>query len=655
MLPTRVICYGKDEPLPRRTPLRAGPLSLVWEDGDLRNVKLGDIEIVRRIYVAIRDRNWGTVPPVMSNLAMEVGPDSFRIGFDVANRGGEIDFTWHGEITGDADGAIRFGMDGIAHSTFLRNRIGFCVLHPDNIAGARARVDHVDGTREEGRLPVFFVPDQPVLPFAEMSGMAHEVEPGVWAELRFAGDIFEMEDQRNWTDASYKTFCTPLRIPYPAEAPAGTRIVQSVTLALRDARATIPAAFGDAPREATFILDLERPPAPLPEIGLGVASHGAPLTERELALLRSLHPAHLRVDLVLSDPGYPARLRQAAQEAASLGASLEIALFVAPDHAAAELDGLGVAVDAAQPRVARWLIFPEREVFKGGTPLAEVLEPARAVLPGYGPAPILSGANTDFIFLARSVPPLDLVDGLTFAITPQVHAFDNASVVETLGTQGQAVASARAIAGELPVQVSPVTLKMRHNPYASGAIAPTPPGELPSQVDPRQMSLFLAGWTAASIKHIAENGASWITYFETTGWRGVMETADGSPVPDKFRSIAGGVFPVYHVLADVGEFRADGVLRSRSSDPLAFDGLALRRGDAVRVLLANLTAESQTVAVRGLLGEVVLRLLDATNAESAMRHPEAFRGAPPESRAVPTAGLLLDLPPYAVVRIDGSS
>ncbi len=61
MLPKAVLYYGKDEPLPEQVPLRAGPLTLSYEAGDLRYIKLGEHEILRRIYVAIRDRNWGTI------------------------------------------------------------------------------------------------------------------------------------------------------------------------------------------------------------------------------------------------------------------------------------------------------------------------------------------------------------------------------------------------------------------------------------------------------------------------------------------------------------------------------------------------------------------------------------------------------------------
>ena len=46
-------------------------------------------------------------------------------------------FVWKGVIEGDEQGTITYTMDGVARSTFLRNRIGFCVLHPSDCAGAR--------------------------------------------------------------------------------------------------------------------------------------------------------------------------------------------------------------------------------------------------------------------------------------------------------------------------------------------------------------------------------------------------------------------------------------------------------------------------------------------------------------------------------------
>lgn len=647
-----ILYYGQDQPPPRQVPLRAGPLSLVYEAGDLRYIRLGDQEILRRVYVAVRDRNWGTVTPVLSNVQIEAGADSFRISYDVENKQDGIDFFWRGTITGGADGAISFSMDGEARSTFSRNRLGFCVLHPLGCAGLRAWVEHVDGAVEETAFPQYIAPQlvidgliKPVHPFDEMRAMAYPVAPGLVAEIRFQGDIFEMEDQRNWTDASFKTYCTPLRLPFPVEVKAGTRISQSVTLALQG---NVPAKRVEAKETGPILTIDETPGPPLPRLGLGVASHGQPLGRQELERLRALNLAHLRVDLHLAEPDYGAKLGQAIAEAAGLGLNLEVALFLS-DHAAAELDAFVQVLDRLKPPVWAWLIFHESEKSTG----ERWIRLARERLAGYDPqARLGSGTNVFFTELNRDRPPVELLDLVCYSLNPQVHAFDNLSLVETLAAQAATVNSARQFSGVTPLVVSPVTLKMRFNPNATGPEPEPKPGQLPPQVDPRQMSLFGAGWTLGSLKYLAESGAHSLTYYETTGWRGVMETEAGSPLPDKFPSLPGEVFPLYHVLADVGEFAGGRVFPSRSSQPLRVEGLVLRRDNRTRILLANLSPDPQPVTIKPLPAGVHVRVLDESNAETARQAPETFRQQPGEFTRTAAGGLQLRLAPYALARID---
>jgi hypothetical protein len=655
MLPKNVLYYGKEEPLPEQVALRAGPLSVVYEEGDVRYIKLGDHEILRRIYVAIRDRNWGTVLPVISNVNMDIANDSFRISYDVQNKEGDIDFFWKGIITGDAQGTITFTMDGEARSTFLKNRIGFCILHPAECAGTECLIEHVDGTTEQAVLPEFIVPNQPLVPFAEMQALTHQVAPGLWARVSFSGDIFEMEDQRNWTDASFKTFSTPLRLPYPVEVKQGTKIVQTLTLTLQDERTQAEDKGAAQPAEAaplSFTLDAPSAATPLPLIGLAMASHGQPLTEREVARLKALHLDHLRVDLIPSDPAYPELLKRAKAEASALGVPLDVALRLS-DKADEELDQFKNMLDQVKPPVATWLVYPLHEQFWGGSATNEVLDLAHKHLGGYDPAARFgAGTNADLIFMLRTPPDLSQVDVVTFSMVPQVHAFDNSSIVETLAAQAVSVKSARRLAEGLPVMVSQVTFKMRFNAYATAPEPPTPPGQLPPPVEIRQMSLLGAGWTAGSIKYMAQSGAHRVTYYETTGWRGVMEIEDGSPVPDKFRSLPGSVFPLYHVLADVGEFAGETVIPTTSSDALKVNGLALHKNGQTRVLLANLSRERQHVSVHNLSSRVQVRRLNETNAEEAMESPEDFRASEAEVLETTKGTLNLTLLPYAVARID---
>jgi hypothetical protein len=542
-------------------------------------------------------------------------------------------------------------MDGEARTTFRRNRLGFCVLHPPTCAGRSTQIEHVDGTVEPSVFPVQIAPQlvvdgeiKPVAPFAEMRGLAYEAAPGVRAEIRFEGDIFEMEDQRNWTDASYKSYCTPLRLPFPVEVQAGTRIRQAITLRLVGQPPSIQVREDAAP---TVTLDAA-PPRPLPSIGLGLASHGQPLTATEIVRLQTLRPAHLRADLRLDKPEAAASLRRATAEAEALGCALEIALFV-PDDAEAALAKLAQQVAELQPPVGAWLLF------RGATRTSDaaLVALARRYL-----APLLPnahfGGGTDLFFteLNRYRPPLEGLNLVAYSINPQVHAFDNASLIETLEAQATTVASARALIGALPLAVGPVTLRMRYNPNATGPEPEPLPGELPAAVDVRQMSLFGAAWTLGSLKQLAGSDVQRLTYYETTGQRGVMETATGSPQPELFRSLPGAVFPLYHVLADAGEFAGGQIAPATTSHPLLTDGFTLHAGDHRRTLVANFSPARQTVWLRNAPAQVRVTLLDEENVEQAMTAPEQFRVQPGSEQQASDGVLQLHLRPYAVARLD---
>jgi hypothetical protein len=607
------------------------------------------------MYVAVRDRNWGTLPAILSNLQMVIGTDSFHITYTVENQQGEIDFAWQASIIGSAQGTLEFHMDGMARTTFLRNRIGFCVLHPAGCAGAACRVEHIDGSIEEGCFPGLISPDQPVHPFAEMRSLAHQVAPGMWAEVRFNGDIFEMEDQRNWTDASFKTFSTPLRLPYPVKIQAGTHIDQSILLQLKAERTGASEPAQARQPEDSFVhldLHLNAPGFPIPPIGLGVASHGHPLSQQELARLDALHLDHLRVDLPLADTGYPSRLRQAMAEAETLGAPLDIALLLSP-NAERDLDQFKQILERLRPRVRAWLVYPERENFQGGSPTRQFVELAQKGLGDWRPsAKWAAGANTDFIFLQRTPPPVELIDVTTLAINPQVHAFDHASLVETLETQGAVVSSARRLVGGLPVMISPITLKPRFNPYANSPQPALLPGELPAQVDVRQRSLLGAGWTLGSLKSLIMAGACSLTYYETTGWRGVMETEHGSPLLARFPSSPGEVFPLYSILWDVGQFTGGEALACISSNHLAADGMVLRKGERVCLLLANYTNQRQTVCLSAIRQQAHWRSLDETNAGEYFASPETFLSLTGDLIKAVGGEYHIILKPYAVARLE---
>lgn len=609
--------------------LHAGALTMFFDPKSafLRRICVGKIEIVRGIYAAVRDCNWGTVPAAISRLTSSISKNSFRIAFEVECREGDIDFHWRGRVSGSADSTVKFTFDGQALSTFARNRIGFCVLHPiRECRGARARCEQSGDRRVTLRFSRTIEPQIPgKATFCKMKSLAYEAGGGVWAELGFTGDVFEMEDQRNWTDASFKTYCTPLAQSIPVEVPMGTRIRQSVTLRLagRATRLTV--------EKSPAFLEIEVPRHPtheLPHIGLGVASHQQPLTALEIKRLAALRLTHLRVDVQFGHSDWQLTLKRAIGDAKKIGLRLELAIHLPRHDGARELGELSRIPPTS---IARVLVFRKGEIATS----AETLQFARRFLRVLR-APIGGGTNAHFCELNRACAVnrfgLSQCDFVGWPITPQVHAFDDLSIVETLEAQPDTVATARMIAAELPLIVSPITLRPRFNAVATSREPDPLPNMLPPQVDPRQRSLFAAAWTLGSIAALTSERAVSLTYFETSGWRGIMEIKTGPPLPKKFPSTPGAVFPVYFVFASLAGFQRIAPISTFADHRLSALALFDESGPR-RIILANLMAASLPVSLRmpASCSRGSFRMLDETNLKRATGSPELFlakRGEP---------------------------
>jgi hypothetical protein len=154
---------------------------------------------------------------------------------------------------------------------------------------------------------------------------------------------------------------------------------------------------------------------------------------------------------------------------------------------------------------------------------------------------------------------------------------------------------------------------------------------------------------------IAGEAAS-ATYYETTGWRGVVERETGPLLSARFPSEPGAAFPVYHVLADLcRDPRAEARLLS-SSAPLQAQALALRSDGRDRLLVANMEAREQTVRVVWPRGVYRGRSLDLETVATAAATPARFRES--RSLSVDTSArgeAELTLGAYAVVTLEESA
>lgn len=642
--PVNVVYYGSEQPLPERRLVRAGPVSAVLEGADLRYVAIGGEMVILRLYAAVRDQSWGTIAPVFTRYDLEQEERSFSLTFAAEHvTTGEqgVDFAWQGSITGSRDGTIVCEMDGAARSSFWRNRIGWCVLHPMELAGQPVEIRAGERViRTE--FPELIAPHQP---FFDIEEMTHRTAGGNTIRIAFAGDVFETEDQRNWTDASYKTYSTPLRLPYPVQLAAGDRVEQSVTVS------PVPGDTTGEPEAAVEPLSVRVGSTVgelLPGVGIATPGHGRALSAAEIDRFRALQLAHLHHVVDPAEPTWGERLREVASEAEALASGLE--LEVLSDDEGGELASFFAAIPALQATVVRVAVFPR----SGVVTTDQVLTAARAARDQAGLSmPVGGGSRAYFTQLNRGVPSSGLLDFVTYAVNPQVHAFDNASIVETLAAQAVTVETAKVVTAGRPVVVGPITLLPRINPDAVPTSAPPTAGSLPATVDVRQPSLFAAGWTVGSVRHLASAGVDALTYYETTGWRGVVERSDHELRVPAFHSRPGIAFPVYHVLADIGEFAGGRLLEVDVSDRLQIEAIALVHGDRFRLLLASFVSQVADVEVYlPAVTNLRRRSLDETSYDLAADDPLGFR----QSMDPLPAGdnpLIVRLRPYAVVTVDG--
>jgi len=646
-----VLLHGSVEPLPEVTALLAGPLSMIYTEGEIRYVRLAGREVLRRLYVAVRDSSWSTVPSRVIKTVKEILPDSFRITVQIESKLDDIDFYWRNSIVGEARGRILFRVTGTARSRFFRNRIGLCVLFPASECQAVPCVaTGIDGKKHKSSFPEFILPHQP---FRELAGISYEPFPGAHLNLRFRGDIFEMEDQRNWGDASFKIYSTPLELPIPVEVQKGTVISQSATIKLENRKSTgrkpvFPPVDSSEPITISFDPNKR---STMPRIGLALPTSQFTCGSESTALLRQLNFSHLRVDLHLHREDYKVTLERGIEHSHALNLPLELALFLSPNYEA-ELDSLAELLKKQSPSVCTVLVFASRSLC---TNLAH-LEVAREKLSPLLPTALFGGGtDSNFAEINRSRPSVGSFDLLSCSYNPQIHSTDWHSLVENLDGIQSVICSARQFAPNIPIAISPLSLKPRYRPDNT----PYPlvdSHRLDPLTDPRQASLFGAGLSVGILKQLAEAGIYSATCFESCGPRGIVQNDSLHAKTDRVPrvTVSGRVFPLFHAFASALSRASASVISTSSSSPYVIQSLAFQQQSETHMLLANLSPNIQKVRFIGLpLGEIRTKSLDESNLALAKEHPDAFGELQYSAVAGTSDSLKLDFQPWAVTSVVG--
>jgi hypothetical protein len=558
--------------------LRAGALSAELHGADLRRVRLGRLVIIQRLHFALRDLRWRTPSPD----SLEVDANAAADGFRVAVRARYGCLECRALATGEADGTITLAVEATAGAALEFNRFGICLLLPSTSYRGRPFCARTAVGAHEGRLPLLIGPQQVVDDtarglFAPFRRLTLRPTDDITVEATFAGDWFELEDQRNWGDGSFKAYGPPqIPIGRTHRLEPGERSRQRATV-----RTTGESARGgpaDDRRDVTLHLGGIVQPR-LPRLGLSLGASAERLAGPVLDGLRALTPDHLRVELrTTGAPPWTGVLEAAVHTCAAVRCELEVALLGTLDES--WLQAVGQRLAAVGTRLARILVLGS-----GNDPApAGALLGARDHL-AHLRSTLVAGTNGSFAEVNR-IAPFPLLTGVAFGLTPQVHASDPLSMVEGLEAIPDLIASARARHPGPEVVVSPITLR--------------PPDAAP---DPRQRTPLAGAWAAGAVTALAAAGATSMTFFEVAGARGVM-------------SIDGERYPALEALITTRVAREAPVLECRSSAPHRVVGLAQRLPDGIRVVAVNLTSAPVRVSMGNSSGLVVAPPLGVATASS---------------------------------------
>jgi hypothetical protein len=647
--PSRVVkLFGTDVPAAPLRTLTAGPLTAELDAGNLRYIRIGGIEAIRAISFVVRDAVWGTYNPVIEDLRVEEsGDEEFAVGYVATCTDERQTLRYRAAITGSADDSLRFEAEVEPLTDFESRRVGFVVLHGlEGVTGRPVRVLHVDGTEERSVFPRLVEPWQP---FFDIRALTHEFSPGLEVTCRMEGDDFEMEDHRNWTDASYKTYIRPLAKPAPFTMGAGERSEQAVTLALSGS-APRAASTARSPQPVSVAVGAEA--GTMPRIGLGVHPRRAGQALEALDALRRLGPQILVCHLDPRDGHGTADLARFRELGEALGSEIALeAIVPCEGDYREEIGALAGAVAETGVRAVAVAVAPGPDLIAGQPfsdwpevpPLADLYDATRAAFPD---SLIGGGSFSYFTEFNRRRPPVDHLDFVSHVTAAIVHAADDISVTETIEALPYVMATVDDMRAGKPYRIGPSGIASRHHPFG-GEPTPNPQGGrvTMTRLDPRQRGLLGAAWHLGYAARTSAGGVDVLALSSAVGEFGLVYRPMEWAQP-WFDEAGTGVYPAYHVMAGLAAASGAARLETRSSVPRDVQALAYRDAGSTSLWLANLTGEPREVEVSGLPGgDARACVMDEDSFERCVSGPEGF------DAGETAPGTPIALAPYAVVRI----
>lgn len=528
--------------------LNLGPWAAELQGDELLHIRHRGMPVLRGLRAVVRNHNWLTLTPSIMSSHTEESADSLRVVFDIAWKGYAARYAGQVSLLFQTE-SLTISFHGDAEEEFASNRIGLVVLHRPDDAGRPVTLTSPGGNRFETAFPTHISAHQP---FKDIAALDWERD-NVAYRLDFDGDVFETEDQRNWTDASFKTYSTPLSRPFPVVHRVGDTVSQSIRLSARH-----------------IIRILNQSAGTVPTLGTSARTFDSEEPSLMTSPAEGFGPLLTEIGLVNDNGVGLIPAPEAADMARRLNLSLDARIVVdTPEDAAAVVRSLPL------DRTTRLGVYSKTSHITEDTLWDAVA--AEATELGFE-GELLAGTRSHFTELNRNQHSAHQdADAVTYSITPQMHAIEPGAIVDTLAMQTLTAHEALRISNGRPLHIGPVTLAPRFN-----AVATEPPvqEELPAR-DALQGTPFAATWLLGSVAALTGPETGSISYAT------VSEL--GSPAGQ--------------LLVQLAAHRGSEVLAADAGHELAV--YPVRTSGEVLIFVGNLTADSMAVNLVGPYGRHV--------------------------------------------------
>ena len=554
---------------PDTTRVEHGDFTFDLARAAVRNVRYRNVQIIDLLYTAIRPWDWSTLDPDEHSEDVTVTGDICKITIKDLFAGA-LDARTEITISKDNKFTVAYELRGLAEYSVNRWGICFCLNSADWMGSS------VQSQGNEYKLPAAISPQRVIDGVTQglfpAANQMHFIAPDNRSiKVNSTGKVLEAEDQRNWTDNTYKIYSGSLSEPRPYVASAGSVWSQSVTFEINPPSKPVP----DGSKIVVKEIDS------LPSIGLQFNTD--PLLPAD-----TLDTAFILLDIDHIRINEESLSAQKINSVSTNGLIVEAALL--SSNSGADLHREIEHLNKQIPAGSRILIQREGR---------EIVE-EKDLPPNKSLSSFIPGTDAYLVDLHRN--KYNFGESISYSMAPTVHSSDTETVFKTLYTQAESIGFAQEFLAP-QVLISPITFSTRGNPE-TGHSRDQRINFANPEMALRIRTIEGAAWTLGSIFALASAGAFSGTWHELFGEYGVIYPESGAI---KFS-------PTFHALSALGAHHAHQITIATSLDN---SWVAFENREVKKIVVASLRPWALEITPKVLAGYKTLQSLRANESEKA--------------------------------------